>query len=202
MAILPCRVAIIGTRTPDKYQAEAAKDGARCVSEIGCTVTTGAAFGIDTEAMTGATPGHLEVYLPWANYNSGLVPKHAKVTVYNPKIHIDWTASVKRYHPAPYVLTRGALALHARNFGIVNKAVAVVAFPDEKGEGGTAQGIRIARGLNIHVIECRKGASTSHTLFREIISALHDVLPHTGPTPHGQNELLPCLRSVSPRPPV
>lgn len=155
------RVAIIGTRTPDEVQACLAADIALGVSKQGYTVTTGGASGTDNEAMKGALPGHLEVYLPWKSYNSHLIPRHAEVIVYDPFRHVTWMTSVRRYHPAPLALSRAAFALHARNFGIVHEAVAVLAMPDELGGGGTAQGMRIARGLGIPVIECRKGTGMS-----------------------------------------
>lgn len=170
------RVAIIGTRTPDEYQAAAAEEAAQEISRMGFIVTTGAAFGIDTKAMLGTAPGSLEIYLPWATYNSHLIPKHASIIVYNPAEHVSWTTSVGRFHPAPKKLSRGAFALHARNYGIVSPTKLVLAMPDAQGEGGTAQGIRIARGLGIPVIEVRKGSMVTPIAARDILAAVRDTL--------------------------
>lgn len=53
-----------------------------------------------------------------------------------------------KHHPASWHLTPAARALHARNYGILEQADVVVAFPrDGKEAGGTGQGIRIARAM-------------------------------------------------------
>lgn len=60
-----------------------------------------------------------------------------------------------KYHPNPHSLSPGSVRLHARNYGIVSKSTAVIACPSEKpGGGGTGQGIRIAKDLNIPVFTC------------------------------------------------
>lgn len=145
------KVAIIGTRDPSPSQSQAANQLAKNLSENGVTITTGAADGIDTDAMRGALPGFLRVYLPWATYNKENIPFHAQRTIYDPIAHHTWLDSV-RLHPAATHLTRGALKLHARNYGILmdeEPADACVAFPNTTGGGGTAQGIRIARAMKI-----------------------------------------------------
>jgi hypothetical protein len=150
-------IAIIGTREPDIQQARSAWLLARTLTKMGYGVTTGAADGIDTRAMEGSYPDHLHVFLPWNTYNCNKVPEGAEITVYNPKVHLDWTASVKKYHPAFNRLRHGPIALHARNFGIIEPSIAVAAFPDEKGGGGTAQGIRIAKDLGKPVFQNNRG---------------------------------------------
>lgn len=80
--------------------------------------------------------------------------ERVSLEVYDPRPHRAWTGSVRTYHPAPERLTRGMFALHARNFGIVANAVAVIAAAKDSAQGGgTGQGIRIARGLGIPVID-------------------------------------------------
>lgn len=150
--------AIIGTRDPDENQREAARTLAFLIACLRRKkVRTGAAYGIDEAAMVGTQGTNLDVYLPWATYNRDIVPPGSRVVVYSPAEHAEWTASVAQYHPAAGRLSRGAFALHARNYGIVAGAKTVIAFPDPKGGGGTAQGIRIARGLKIPVIQADKG---------------------------------------------
>lgn len=152
----PRKVAIIGTREPSREQIENAAAVARLVSAKGDSVATGGAYGIDLVAMDNTEPGCLFVYLPWASYNRSIVPSHARLVIYDPARDVDWRESVLRLHPAPTRLTRGALALHARNYGIVADADLVVAFPSAAG-GGTAQGIRIAASLNIPTLRHTTG---------------------------------------------
>jgi hypothetical protein len=137
-------VAVIGTRDPDADQLKAAEMVSFKLSRyFDCTIHTGAADGIDHVAMKACKPGMLHVYLPWLDYNWDLVPKHAKVTVYDPLVHQDWTKSLS-LHPNPKKLTSAPRKLHARNYGICHGRDLVVAFPRNDGGGGTAQGIRIA----------------------------------------------------------
>jgi hypothetical protein len=159
--------AIIGTREPDLAQKLAARELAHRLSELNCLIRTGGADGIDTDAMIGTLKGHLRVYLPWASYNKAVIPEHAEIVVYNPRSNGDWTRSVNLFHPAPNALSRGAFALHARNFGIVSGARGVIAMPDRLGGGGTGQGIRIAKALNIPLIQANKGSIGDYVCFVE-----------------------------------
>src|SRR5271165_6107976 len=147
--------AIIGTREPDEAQREVAYRLAWAITAIGRKfVRTGAAYGIDQRAMEGSRPDRLKIYLPWGTYNRDIVPAGSSCIVYTPSIHQSWADSVARYHPAASRLSRGAFALHARNFGIVAgpPVKAVIALPGPSGSGGTGQGMRIARDLGITVI--------------------------------------------------
>ena len=75
--------------------------------------------------------------------------------------HADWTQSVYDHHPAGKYLKAGVFCLHARNYGIVAPAQAVIALPRPPEEGGTAQGMRVGRALGLPVFnlnipeECR-----------------------------------------------
>lgn len=158
--------AIIGTREPDENQSIAAFNLAFAIAILsGQQVRTGAANGIDEKAMQGTQGRNLAVYLPWASYNRNIIPGGASIIVYSPKLHEDWTLSVKRYHNAYSRLTRGAIALHARNYGIVKGTKAVIAFPDNRGEGGTGQGIRIAKALGIQLIQANRGTIENAAIF-------------------------------------
>jgi len=158
--------AIIGTREPDEAQRTVARNLACAITLIGGhRVHTGAADGIDTEAMLGSRPDRLTVFLPWATYNRGIIPAGATVVVYDPATHNEWRDSVIRYHPAAGHLSRGAFALHARNFGIVEGCSGVIALPGADGGGGTGQGIRIARALGILIIQGNKGSITDAPRF-------------------------------------
>lgn len=167
--------AIIGTRAPDVQQAVLARATASLLSSTyKVMISTGGALGIDREAMESCELGYLLVYLPWAGYNINVVPSYARTIVYNPKIHHKWTESVGLYHPAPERLSKASISLMARNYGIVEHANLVVAFPNEKGEGGTGQGIRIAKALGIPVIQINKGTGPTHikTLKSEVLASL------------------------------
>lgn len=158
-------ISIIGTREPDEAQATAAREAAHRAVEHGFTVRTGAAVGVDECAMIGTHFKNLEVYLPWQSYNRELISEwHAvKRIVYDKQKHKLWTRSVSEHHPNPRALSGGGVALHARNFGIVagedgeQHSSLVVALPDSKGAGGTAQGIRIAKSLNIQLLQANRG---------------------------------------------
>lgn len=101
----------------------------------------------------------LVVYLPWMAYNSALVPTEARRIIYTPLLHEEWRRSVELYHPRVGSLTRGSYALHARNYGIIEGSVLVLAFPDPTGDGGTGQGVRVAKALGVPLVEIRKGAA-------------------------------------------
>jgi hypothetical protein len=155
-------LAIIGTREPDTFQAELAQEAAWAVSsQLGVKIRTGAADGIDSLAMKGTKPGLLNLFLPWSTYNQGKIPPLASRTVYDPKLHPLWTASVTKYHPNPKALSRGPFALHARNYGIVAGVTACLALPGPNESGGTAQGIRICRGMGIPIGVHSKGTLTA-----------------------------------------
>jgi hypothetical protein len=100
----------------------------------------------------------LDICLPWASYNKEIIPKGARLIIADRFRTAEWFESVENYHPAPDKLTNGARALHARNFGVIQPAHLVIAFPDADGGGGTGQGIRIAEALNIPVMQFNKGA--------------------------------------------
>lgn len=132
-------------------------------SRFGVKIRTGAADGIDTFAKKGAKIGLLHVFLPWGRYNQATIPAHAVRTVYSPKQHPLWTASVTKYHPNPKALSRGPFALHARNYGIVEGVTACLALPGPNESGGTAQGIRICRGMGIPIGVHSKGTLTAES---------------------------------------
>ena len=152
-------VAIIGTRNPDQRQERKARFLAYHLSHhYGCRIKTGGAYGIDQAAMLGARIDMLDICLPWASYNKEIIPKGAHLIIADRNRHAEWFESVENYHPAPDKLTNGARSLHARNFGVIQPAHLVVAFPNANGDGGTGQGIRIAQALNIPVMQFNKGA--------------------------------------------
>ncbi len=146
------KIAIVGSREPSAAQRRFARIATLLALNYGFDVSTGAAKGIDNIAMDLAKDKAL-VYLPWSGYNSDLIPSDAKTVVYNPEIHNKWTKSVHKLHPSGDNLKQGAFKLHARNFGIIEGASLVIAFPSDKpGGGGTGQGIRISEYLKVPLI--------------------------------------------------
>lgn len=118
-------------------------------STRGYTLITGNADGIDGIARDAwIDPTKVILVLPWDTYNKNKINQGNRVIVYNGQP--DWAQSVYKLHPSPNRLSQGAFKLHARNYGIIVDAAAVVAFPsyvNGNPSGGTMQGIRIARKL-------------------------------------------------------
>jgi hypothetical protein len=147
------RVAIIGTREPTEEMMILVKNVAFDLAYKGIEISTGGAKGIDTAAMIGAglcNPNKLFIYLPKKDLR---IPGNCNITVYDKKIHHNWTQSVRKYHPSKGNLPPDTFALHARNFGIVadpQKVDVVIALPKSLTDwGGTGQGMRIANDLGI-----------------------------------------------------
>lgn len=142
--------AVVGTRNPTPEAARVCRDICAALRDMGHHLITGNADGIDSiarDTWNALAPGRVTLVLPWYNYNRRYIHKDNHVIVYTPQ-HKSWTDSVKLYHPAPEKLTQGVYKLHARNYGIIEPADIVIAFPSDKpGGGGTGQAIRIAQGL-------------------------------------------------------
>ena len=154
-------VAFIGSRDMNQFSEERVllyMDAVRAAVQHGYVVVTGACKGVDQLAaeVALASGGRVLLVLPyplyerlWVNETQAKFPENVRVEVYNPENHPVWTESVTKYHPAPTQLSEPAIRMHARNYGIVGRAGWVVALPNfEKGGGGTAQGLRIAAGMN------------------------------------------------------
>jgi predicted Rossmann-fold nucleotide-binding protein len=168
-------VSIIGTRDPGAGQFAYAEGLARGLSrDHGVKIRTGGAYGIDQAAMTGAKKSLLEIFLPWPSYNREIIPPDAGLIV--TEIKPEWLASVDKYHPNPAALSRGARALHARNYPLAAEVDLVIAFPNEKGAGGTSQGMRIARDKGVPVLQFNKNAPLP-----TFVSLLQRVLEELGP---------------------
>lgn len=139
-------IAIIGSYSPKDY-----------------IIATGAAKGIDQYGaeLTRSKGFSVILYVPWSTYEEQWVSnmvmnggnKIAKV-IYNPHKDIEAYNSVITNHPNPSALSRGATALHARNYLIIKDCIKVIALPkfvNGKPSGGTAQGIRLCESMGINV---------------------------------------------------
>lgn len=143
-------------RTPDDTLALMTQFAAHL--EIhGWTLRTGGAPGADQAFMTGTDPAATELYLPWPgfeNYDPGVAP-HFKVYMGRPT---PWAYDISsEHHPAWHRLSRGAMALQARNAHQVlgealdDPVLMIVCWtPDGsldgtgRDTGGTGQALRIA----------------------------------------------------------
>lgn len=143
------RVAIIGTRQPTAELRSLCRNVAAAFRDLGCHLVTGNADGIDGIAVdiwNRLFPERVTLVLPWPNYNRHRIHPQNSVIVFRDQR--EWAESVVRYHPTGRHLSIGAFRLHARIYGIVEMADAVIAFPyDGRESGGTGQGIRIARQM-------------------------------------------------------
>jgi predicted Rossmann-fold nucleotide-binding protein len=121
------------------------------------TLVTGAALGADQAFANGALSagGTVILELPWWSYEekwvNWAVERGAIKHILQDTDTEAWKSVLS--HPAYNRLSRGALALHARNYNIIYNTELVVAFPkpDKYGLGGTGQGIRLAENLGIKI---------------------------------------------------
>lgn len=142
-------VAIIGTRKPSAETANLCRKVSVAFRDIDWKLVTGNANGIDSiarDVWNKTCPEQVTLVLPWPEYNRGKVHPANRVVVYSGQG--KWYESVRQYHPAFDRLADYEVKLHARNYGVVELADVVIAFPgDGKEGGGTGQGIRVARAL-------------------------------------------------------
>ena len=147
----------IGSRKTPPYVLNIMTQIAVVLAKKGYVCHTGACIGADQAFAEGALQGGGQVHLllPWSGYESNWVQTlNGSVTtqVYNPATDVAATESVKNYHPAFNHLSRPVVALHARNYLIINQAEFCVCWtPDGLSSGGTGQAIRIAQDAGIPV---------------------------------------------------
>lgn len=112
-------------------------------------LNTGACVGADQAFAKGALKagGTVNLFLPWHSYEKGWINRlkgNVNITVFDPAKHKDAVESVYKFHPAAQNLKRSVLALHARNYLILNNIEFAVCYtPGGNTVGGTGQAIRI-----------------------------------------------------------
>jgi hypothetical protein len=142
----------------------------------GHTLRTGNATGVDQAFARGANqidPTLVELYLPWRSYNRDAVVPGNVVHVlddYPRQVVDDLVYEASGFHPAWNKLKQGGRKLMARNGTIIRGKNAplvelVLAMPSHVLGGGTGQGMRLAEGLGIEVIDL-------NTLGKSELSAL------------------------------
>ena len=145
------RIAVIGSRDiPDNVRELMVTVGTNLVGD-GHWLTSGNADGSDAawaEGGNSVDPTKVIIYLPWATYNSDYLVEGNRV-LKAPKP--EWFDKAAQFHPNWHNLKQGARRLMARNYGIVHKADAVLAYlnHNKQGGGGTGHGWRIAEHLKI-----------------------------------------------------
>lgn len=166
------RITGIGSReTPEKILIEMIAIG-QYVAGQNFIGRSGHSAGADFAFESGCQKS-CEVYLPWADFNSQL-PMLGKPIVVSQSEELD--AMVRKYHPAPDRLTRGAFSLMRRNSCQVlgpdlDKPSDAICYYSVK-PGGTDQAIRIASN---HGIPCFNLAFAEFATAVLVIAKLEEI---------------------------
>lgn len=133
--------AFLGTRQPrllppavvDLYRTAAIS-----LTRQGSTVLCGATAGAEQLAAEAALTagGLVELFLPWALYERDWVQRMKRLhrervreTIFAPSTHPDWLEAARTTVPNGAHLSAGSIALHARSYGLLERADAVVMMP-------------------------------------------------------------------------
>ena len=142
-------------RTPGAIKMIMTKT-ANHLQTAGWHLRTGGADGADRAFSNGARDENKTIFLPWAGFNNYGFPDGV---VLSNKAREEAENIASKEHPAWHNCSRGARALHARNVAILlggqldDPVKAVLCWtPNGKTVGGTGMGIRIARSLDIPVM--------------------------------------------------
>jgi len=145
------KVACIGSReTPEDILAGMEWIG-KIIVQQNWWLASGNALGADAAYARGGNsinPKKVMLYLPWSTYNDELiVPGNVLVT----KVEEEWIDIAARHHPRYPLLSKGAQSMMIRNAGIVRNADLVIAYLNNRkqGGGGTGHGWRIAETYDI-----------------------------------------------------
>jgi hypothetical protein len=158
----------VGSRETPKHIMQMMNEVARYLESEDWILRSGAAEGADTAFEEGIHDEAKEIYLPWSGYNnskSELNPKNYPFT----QVEQDLTA---HFHPAWNKCSPSARLLHCRNTRIVlgledihgphvQPSRFIVCWT-VKGmvTGGTGQALRIAKSINVPIINFGKATST------------------------------------------
>jgi hypothetical protein len=158
------RAACIGTREPSPEWVGRCETLGGYLVRLGWVVSTGNAPGVDQAFARGANqyhPERVQLSLPWPKFESQAIhPQNQVRSVQDLESGelIVYEALAHKYHPRYQYLTQGAKKLMIRNSMIMMGPLVDVclALPSEKkGGGGTGQGMRIAAGHNVEVVDLR-----------------------------------------------
>jgi len=170
----------IGSREVYPYVFKMGMLIAQELANYGFILRSGGAEGMDTAFEQGcdAVDGRKEIYLPWKNFNQN--PSH----LYSPSnLAFEYAAA---FHPKWNQLSDGVKKLHARNshqvlgFDLETPSRCVICYSE--GSGGTEQALRIAKEIDIPIINLFDYDSSlwdmqTHSGRKEILqSILKDIL--------------------------
>jgi predicted Rossmann-fold nucleotide-binding protein len=139
----------IGSRKTPGYILSIMMTIGEYFAEKGWALSTGACVGADQAFAKGALKhgGTVNLFLPWHSYEKKWINGlrgNVNITVFDPTKHEAAVESVYKFHPAAQNLKRSVLALHARNYLILDDIKFAVCYtPGGKVVGGTGQAIRI-----------------------------------------------------------
>ncbi len=149
------RVAIVGTRQPNRAQIQRCQEAVAAALSSGANIITGGAPGIDSCAIHAANTlgqaAQVTVVLPWQNFGGWSV-QELRCIVFNPDFeveHRDWQHTLLRLRPESTHFSNTSILLLSRDIGIVSLADMVVAFarPGQPDAGGTGFTIRVAQSF-------------------------------------------------------
>lgn len=168
------KVACIGSRELSTTQLQVCEVIGRFIANLGGEVHSGNADGADGAFARGANsvdPNLVHLHLPWPNFNREAIRKGNHVHLPLAQSHFEATAA--KYHPRWDNLSQGAKKLHTRNVSIVvhpSIKDLVLAWPSNRvGGGGTGQGMRIAEGKGVDLVDLKDfGPKELHDLCERI----------------------------------
>ncbi len=152
------RIAGIGSRGLDEGQLDVCYRLGIFIATCGGEIHSGNADGADQAFARGGNtvdPTLVHLHLPWPNFNREAIVRGNHIHL--PQEQSGYAETAAKYHPTWKYLTQGARKLHTRNVSIVcwpTMKDMVLAFPsNKKGGGGTGQGMRVAKGFDVPVID-------------------------------------------------
>lgn len=158
----------IGSRKTPGYILSIMRSVGEYLAEKNWILNTGAAPGADQTFAEGMLKGGgtVNLFLPWHNYEKRWINGlhgNVNITVFDADKHKDAIESVYKYHPVAKNLKDSVMALHARNYLILeNIKFAVCYTTGGKIVGGTGQAIRLlnARKINLFNLGDKKELQT------------------------------------------
>lgn len=158
----------IGSRNITEKEATIIDQIASKLRELGYVCLSGNANGADCAFQLGSMKDqkcYCVVMLPWKSFNQELFDVEWALDYYVLGDHKDGQNAVNVFHPAPNVLNRVSRKFHARNYYQVMgfdkypKVDFVICCADRDSvgniKGGTSQACRIAKSMNIPIINIR-----------------------------------------------
>ena len=154
----------IGSRSITNKERKNIVSIAKIMAKADWLLYSGNADGADMSFQEGSD-GKCVIMVPWKDFNIDNYDFTFSRDYFVVGDSKDGLNSIKKYHPNPEALSYGGKALMARNYHQINgykgypKVSLVICCADEIAgnfKGGTGQATRIAKKLNIPIINIRK----------------------------------------------